>query len=284
MSRYISLLAIYILIYPSISSGEALTVKYAQTGYRYEYIINLLELSLNKTKATDGQFILKPVTIDSGKKRLIDYFKQRKFDVMWMATTKEREADFFAIKTTLLKGILGYRMFLIRKEKADVFSKIKTFEELKSNFQAGFGSQWADLKILQHNGIKVVSTPLYENLFKMLVGKRFDYFPRGIDEAFLEVKVKGDVYPEITVEKSLCLYYPYPYYFFVHGKNDLSDRIQRGLLIAMKDGSFKKLFLKYHAGYIKKAKVNKRLIFKLDNPYLVEGTPAPDTSWWLTDS
>ncbi|MDM8517311.1 hypothetical protein QUF76_14005, partial [Desulfobacterales bacterium HSG16] len=61
----------------------------------------------------------------------------------------------------------------------------------------------------------------------------------------------------------------------------LADRIERGLKIALKDGTFKKLFLKYHDPVIKQAKLNGRNLFIIKNPTLPAGTPDPDTSWWL---
>jgi hypothetical protein len=47
----------------------------------------------------------------------------------------------------------------------------------------------------------------------------------------------------LVIEESLLLNYPSPIYFFVN-KNDkaLADRIERGLTIAISDGSFDELF------------------------------------------
>jgi len=71
-------------------------------------------------------------------------------------------------------------------------------------------------------------------------------------------------------------------YFFVNKKNvKLASRLERGLNITLKDGSFKKLFFHYHEPFIKQANLDKRKLFILKNPNLPEGTPDPDTSWWL---
>jgi len=116
----------------------------------------------------------------------------------------------------------------------------------------------------------------------MLKLKRFDYFPRGINEAWNEIDKKGVNYPELMVEERTALYYPYPVYYFVNKENrELAARIEKGLKIALADGSFKDLFFESHSEIINKANLDDRIIFKLQNPTLPEGTPEPDTSWWL---
>ena len=183
-----------------------------------------------------------------------------------------------------MRGILGYRVFLIHKDGVKSFAAIKSFDELRTKFTAGFGSQWADMQILKANNMKVEGISTYESLFDMLGMKRFDYFPRGMNEAWVEIREKGKNYPNIVVDEHLALYYPFVVYFFVSKKNPaLADRIRRGLEIALKDGSFKELFLVHHDIFIKQTHLDQRLLFKIPNPTLPPGTPEPDTSWWLKE-
>lgn len=154
--------------------------------------------------------------------------------------------------------------------------------QLKEQYKAGFGSQWADMEILRINQIPVIGTVKYSNLFRMLSAKRFDYFPRGINEIWQEVSTMKDSYPNLAVEPKLALYYPYPVYFFVNKANEkLANRLERGLKIAIADGTFKALFLKYHQAMIKQASLQDRRLFTLENPTLAKDTLKPDTSWWL---
>jgi hypothetical protein len=128
----------------------------------------------------------------------------------------------------------------------------------------------------------VTGVARYENLFKMLMKKRFGFFPRGINEAWNELNSKGKTYPDLAVEKYLALYYPFPIYFFVNkNKPELAQKIEHGLEIALEDGSFKKLFFEYHDTIIKQANLNDRIVFRLTNPILPKGSPEIDTSWWL---
>ena len=53
------------------------------------------------------------------------------------------------------------------------------------------------------------------------------------------------------------------------------------MTIALNDGSFRELFLRYHEDFIARSDLDHRMIFRLDNPTLERETQEPDTSWWL---
>ena len=90
------------------------------------------------------------------------------------------------------RGIVGYRIFLIRKASRNDFARITNLADLlETGFKAGQG-RWTDVDILRDNGIDVVVGNNYEGLFSMLMEKRFDFFPRGINEAFEELENEFD--------------------------------------------------------------------------------------------
>ena len=65
--------------------------------------------------------------------------------------------------------------------------------------------------------------------------------PCGLYEVWDEQRAHPE--QEFMIEDSLMLHYPAPIYFFVNKKNTLlASRIERGLRIAMNDGSFDQLF------------------------------------------
>ncbi|MBI9091580.1 MAG: hypothetical protein JEZ12_20410 [Desulfobacterium sp.] len=64
-------------------------------------------------------------------------------------------------------------------------------------------------------------------------------------------------------------------------KRAAPNRIERGLKISLKNGDFKKLFLQHHGDIIQQADLKNRKMFMLENPTLPEGTPEPNTDWWL---
>lgn len=270
--------------YASEDSGAQLTkIHYFQTDQRYHYRIKLLELALIKTKNNWGDFKLIPderrLTQSRGSLLLE---KNDGIDIASFPTTYEREKRFIPIRMPILQGMLGCRVLLINKNKQEAFSKIHSFKGLKKHFTAGFGSQWADMKILESNNLPVQGVVQYERLFLMLSKNRFDYFPRGINEAWLEIEKYQDKFNNLTVESSVALYYPIYVYFFVpKNKKMLAARIKQGLKIALEDGSFKALFKKHHKDILKKASLDDRKIFILSNPFQPPIEQSAKISWWL---
>ena len=258
-------------------------IRYFQTDLRYQYRIDLLKLALDHTLESHGPYKIAPTTESITQARGIDLLERKEgVDVAFLPTTKERELKLRAIKIPILRGILGYRVLLIHRDDQAKFASIYSLDELREHFRGGFGSQWADMAILKQNQLKVVGIAQYESLFSMLEVKRFDYFPRGINEAWKEIELQHASYPHLMVEENLALYYPYPVYFFVHKNNlYLADRINLGLQMALSDGSFKALFMAYHQDFIEQAKLTGRRMFILSNPTLPEDTDSPDTQWWL---
>jgi hypothetical protein len=263
--------------------SESLTLKYFQTDLRYKYRIELLRLAMDSTSESDGPYSLEPVTMQATQKRgLVLLEEGKKVNIGFFPLNKERELKFTPVRIPILRGVLGYRVCLIRKDSLAVFSEIESLEQLKKQFNAGFGSQWADMEILRANNIPVVGTVKYDGLFKMLSGRRFDYFPRGINEAWNELSDRKTNYSDLTVAPHIALHYPCPVYYFVNKNHpEIADRIERGLKISLKKGTFKELFLQYHGDIIQQADLKNRKLFMLKNPTLPEGTPEPDTDWWL---
>lgn len=287
MKKVTSLLWITVfslILFSTSTFGDTLIVNYFQGDDRYVYQKHLIQLALNKT-LDDGPFELRKYKGIVNQFRGRIFMKQGKVDIIFQSPTDELEREFRSIKFPMLRGILGYRIFLIHKDSIDAFAKIKTFKELRTKYKAGFGSDWGDMAILKENNVKVHGTPLYESLFKMLEVKRFDYFPRGINEVHMEYeKFKAKCCPNILVEPNLAFFYSFPLYFYVQKSNTrLADRLERGLKIAEKDGSFNKLFMEFYGNYIQQGNIGKRKVFMLTNSSLPKNIPDVDTSWWLKE-
>jgi hypothetical protein len=265
---------------PSIATPDKLI--YFQIGEKTAYQVALLNLAMQLTQATDGPYSVQPVEKKLTMGRGLHYLeKGEKANVAFLAVNQEREDKYRSIKIPIMQGLFGYRLFIIRKDSQKTFAKIKTLEELKTAHKAGFGQSWADMKILKLNEIPVVGSAKTDRIFNMLSGKRFDYFPRGISEPWVELKKRATSHPNLTVEQTKAFYYPYPVYFYVSKSHAaLADRIEHGLKLALQDGSFKALFLKHLTKSIEKAQIKNRTFFRLENA-LPKGVTEPDTSWWL---
>lgn len=268
-----------------LSYAESMVVRYpiseSEKDKRYEYPKQLLKLALEKTTNTYGPYSVVDAEKRAAQMRNRMLLKNGKnIDIIWVPENGELDADFLPVRIPLLKGILGYRVFLIRESDQSAFSAIRKIADLR-NFTAGFGHDWPDVRILKANSIPLDLAPKYELLFRKLVAGRFDYFPRGINEAWVELEQRKKEYPGMAVENSILMYYPFPVYFIVNKENTrLADRVKNGLLIAIEDGSFNDLFLKYHAAAIKNANLAERKLFKLKNPYLPSSTPGDRRFWF----
>jgi len=229
-----------------------------------QYFYKLLDLVLAKTVATDGDYeiIIYPEIINY--ERYLQGVKTGLMDVIWTNTDKIREVELLPIHIPILKDLNSYRVFFIRKEDQAIFDKIKTLNDLRL-LTCGQGSNWPDTTILRNNDFQVVTAVRQDSLLKMLASKRFDFYPRGLYEIWREEAANTD--KNIVVEKSLMIYYNSPIYFFVTKKNKvLADRIERGLKIAISDGSFDQLFFSvanFKRGYEEQVNGNRKL-FKLD--------------------
>lgn len=248
---------------------------------RFNDVKEILRMALEKTVSEFGQFTMRPSTQHTnGLRYLNNLANGGDLNVVWSSTTIEKERNYLPIRIPLRKGILGYRIVLIRKEMQASLNNVKTLEDLKK-FTVGQGVGWDDSKLYSTNGIEVVEAK-YSSLFRMLSYHRFDLFPRGIGEIFTEFERNHATNPDLAIEEKLLIYYPWPYYFFV-SKNDpqLQKRIETGLRKMIKDGSFDAIFWKYNGKAIESVNFKKRRLIQIQNHLLPKETPLQDESLWF---
>lgn len=257
------------VVYPQPEPGDE----------RQNYPRKLLALALTKAGT---EFELRPsARVMTQSRALSELSRGVDVNVVWSMTSKEREDMFLPIRIPIEKGLLGWRIFLINKNKASQFAAVKTLDDLKK-YEAGQGHDWPDTEILRANGLKVQASANYDGLFKMLQSGRIDYFPRSILEIWAEAKNHPDM--DLEIEKTLILQYPTALYFFVN-KDDvaLAKLIETGLRTAIKDGSFDKLFAAEYGDDIKRANLKGRNRFQMQNPLLPDQTPFHDKKLWFGD-
>ncbi|HWV13943.1 MAG TPA: hypothetical protein VN030_00840 [Cellvibrio sp.] len=247
-----------------------------------EYIPTLLKMILNASKAPNEtiDFIYSDRRFSQAR-WFAEVERNNINSVIWTVTTKEREALLRPIRVPIFKGLLGHRIFVIRKEDQPLFSDITNIKDL-STLRAGQGIHWPDTDIMEANGLPVILGAGAENLYKMLKVKRFDYFPRGILELMPEDKhLKAN---EVVPEEDILLSYPSAMYFFVNKRNtELAERLEKGWEIIYKNGEFDRFFFSHPrvVEALAELKKHKRRIIRLENPYLPAETPLERTEYWL---
>lgn len=276
------------LIVPLAFASEGLAkvkVTYPAPEYwadeRHSDVIEILRTALEKTEKKYGPFDIAPYPTVMNEGRVVTSLTRGKFvNVAWGSTSIKKEKDLLPIRIPLRKGLLGYRLMLTTLSGQKKLSKISNIEEFK-NIRIAQGLGWGDVEVLSHAGLNVV-TANYENIFKMLQRERVDAFPRGVSEVFDELEFNWEDHPNIIVEQDVLIKYPWPYYFFFN-KNDveLAERVETGLRMMIKDGSFDEIFEKYNRADLERANLSGRRVIELDNPILPAETPLSDERLWF---
>ncbi len=262
---------------PFISAQTLLRVNEATDG-NGRYAMQMVKLAFSKIGA---DYKIEADKAEVSQARNIEDVANGKSDLLWAATNQEMEDRLLPIRIPLYKGMLGHRIFIINPASQAKFDRVKTFEDLKQ-FTFGQGTTWADSDILASNGLKVIRTNKYQNLFYMVDGGRFDAFPRGVQEPWQELVNNASL--PLAVEKHIMLVYRMPFYLFTSKKNTkLAADLELGLNRAIADGSFDQVFLNdpMVKDVLEKANLSQRLEFHLNNPTLPKETPLDRPELWL---
>lgn len=265
---------------------EKMLIKYQKTqedAIRYSYYYTLIDKILEETEKLypDTEVITYKVQMNSSRLNS-EAIKGDIINLIWSdAGHKDLDEGMIPIPIPLAKGILGYRIFLIRMDSQPLFSVISTLDELKK-LKSGQGKNWGDIPILRHNGLEVVEGTVYDGLFKMLIKRKFDYFPRGINEIFFEYGERKENYPELHIEEFLCIHYQFPVLFYVSRSSPhLAERIKIGLEKMIEDGSLDSIFDSYYKEIIEKSDLKNRKIFEIENPFIPDFVPMDRKELWL---
>jgi ABC-type amino acid transport substrate-binding protein len=198
--------------------------------------------------------------------------------VVGTMTSSTREAQMLPVRIPISKGLIGWRILLVRQDRRDWLKQIRSLRELQGIHMA-LGQDWPDLPVLRANDLQPDAVATYKSLFAMLKAHRIDAVPRSINEIWSEI----DRNPGLVAEPHLLLHYPAADYFFVHRDNHaLAEEIRRGLEAAQADGSFDRLLLGYYGKMIERAHIGQRRIIALRNPELPLLTPLARKELWLT--
>jgi len=167
-----------------------------------------------------------------------------------------------------MKGILGFRVLIIREEDKDKFAGIENEDELKS-LRAGIPHNWPDAEFFRFNGYEVVEGGSFEELFYRLHDKKFDYTALGANEVEGELTEREDEGVGLAIEEQLLVYYPFPVVFYVNPDlPELAERIEKGMSAISEDGTLDEIFFKHNGEIMESLNFWERKVFKLDNPII----------------
>lgn len=271
-----------LLLFTHSVAGAATVIHYPRAesaaDERVNYYSQLLTLCLTKSgKAYQPEPTRFHVEQERGL-QLVEF--NRGLEVIWTFTTPTREEKLMPIRIPIDRGLFGWRVFLIKESDQPLFDAIENPEQL-ARLRAGQGHDWPDTDILKANHFFVSGSTTYEGLFDMLARNHIQYFPRSL----LEIELELNSHPNhgLAIESHLVLHYPTALYFFVNKKNtELAADIEKGLRIAIEDGSFKKLFDHHFNDTIRRSDLSKRKIISINNPLLPPQTPLSEARYWFS--
>ena len=216
---------------PVSETIPAINIPKARSVYdlSQDYHQTLLLMALKK--AAHGRAIPEinsTVQMSQGRAKA-ELVKGKLINLYWFGTSIEMEEELRAIPIPTTKGLIGYRKFIIRKDTLTTFNSIKNLDDLRT-LTACQGQHWPDTQILQAANLKVITTPTYENIFRMLNAKRCDYFPRGYHDTDNDLFLRKALFSELMPYHEIILHYPFAVYFFTNKKDEsLAQWIEEGL-------------------------------------------------------
>jgi len=250
---------------------------------RNQYLWRVLRGALEHTRDRWGDYVLEPSIAMHEKRRIyVLEHNEAGINVSLFPAQKGLDKTLVPVRIPVDRGMLGYRVLLIRDTEQPLFDKVHSVEALKQ-FTFGLLSFWEDVPIMKEAGLNVVSGTSYEGLFKMLSAGRFNAFSRSSSEVLQEYGLRQKDLPGVMLEKHLLLHYPMPAYFWFPNTDDgrkRAERVQVGLTEMIKDGSFQALFDQEFGPLIKQLDMDHRVVLELSNPLLGDAEPWGDASLW----
>ncbi len=246
----------------------------SKSSYADSHIMHLLGAALDASRAKYGPYELKVARLRMERDRLLqEMLKGERVNLSGQVTSAEWEQKLIPIRIPIDKGISCYRISLIDGRNQDLFSAVRTLEQLRL-LTLGAGRQWSLTATYKQAGFHVIEGSTSAGLHSMLAAGRFQHFPRAIDEALYEQAAYVSAFPSLSIERSFALYIPSPRYFFIGGgQARLAQRLEYGLQQLIADGRYDQLFHEFYDDMIDKVGLRKRRIFRLDNPLLSPQTP-----------
>ncbi len=244
---------------------------------RGEYGLALLELALAKSGGL-YRVELSPTRMQQNRALVELQSGSGRIDIVGTMTSAEREAALLPVRIPMSRGLIGWRIGLVRADHKDLLRDVRTVEDLK-RFSTAQGHDWPDLQILRHSGLKVHPVAVYSGLFGMLNAGRIDWAPRSANEIWAEAAH----HPELAIDSHIVLHYPTADYYFVNRNNPaLAEAVRSGLEAALADGSFEQLFYLHYGRLLRNARFERRLIIQLPNPLLSAQTPLARKELWFS--
>ena len=246
---------------------------------------DVLAAALERTRATHGDYRLTTSTDAAQALRFRHATRSSNVEVNVVILTISPAWNdiLLPVRIPFLRGLLGYRLLVVRRRDLDRFAKINSLADLR-RVSIGSVAHWLDTAILQDAGLSVVTGSSFDGLFKMMKANRFQALSRGAHQIEGEVaNLAADPDNDLVVEPHLLLHYNLPVYFWFSRDKEgqrRAARVRDGLRSMEADGSLDGMFEANFGKVIAKYDLTHRTIIEIPNRFLSPDDPADDHFPW----
>jgi hypothetical protein len=252
---------------------------------RHEYRVAVLRAALERTREGHGEYTLEATAQPMLLRRQVEEVRRAGglLTVLCRSVSVEMERELWPVRIPVDRGLTGYRVLLIREGDRARFEAARTLDDLRQ-FVYGVEEWIFEDDILKANGFRVMTGSDYEGLFQMLANGRFEAFPRPAGSVRAEYESRRKGMPGVVIERSLVLHYPMPLYFWfaktAEGER-LAARVTEGMKGMVEDGSLERMFFAHFGREIRELELERRRVFRIDNPLLKRAAPLDDGKLWF---
>jgi len=254
---------------------------------RHEYHWRVLRAALEATQAKYGPFAIESSGFMNESRQLLDMQAARgSINALALAGSAALDKVLISVKVPVDKGLLGYRLFLIRAADQPAYAHVRTLDDLR-RFRMGTQADWVDAAIYREAGFKLVTGSNYAALFNMLMAGRFDAFGRGVGEIEDELANFNPGHPGMAIEQSLLLHYPMAVYFWFRRDAEgmrYATRVREGMSAIATSGTLERLFKQEFQAVIQRLHLNARRVLRIGNPTQPLDQPLDKKDWWFDPS
>lgn len=271
MKRPLAVLALLALVW----AGQAMAAGHVFVVQSDQHLEFAREICLAALKAAGLDASFEPFPV-APEKRLDAEMASGKLHLAFIPPNGERlalEKDrvLAAIRFPLERGLLGYRVCLVRGSEEDILKDVTDVQGLK-RFTVGQGLGWGDIEVYRSAGFKVVEAPFASpaDPLRSLAAGLFDLLPLGASEYRTFLTKYNLPHLPVVADRHVLLRYPWFRYVWVSltapEAGLLLDGLRRGLNILAENGEFLRIYEKYK-GHPGERILEGRRVIDLPSPY-----------------
>ncbi|MFQ0978668.1 ABC transporter substrate-binding protein [Vibrio campbellii] len=180
---------------------------------------------------------------------------------------KFAQGSYLMLPQPLCKGLLGCRVLIVRKDRLVEFRGLS--EAKLKQMSIGIPATWADADLFRVNQYQVEEHGSLEERLSAVQTGECDYMALGANEAEAIVTQYMHLIPDLVVEPTIMLYYPFPLVFYCHPeKAELFTELKLGLERSLNNGELDELFEQTYGTDVRAMTLHQRRVFHLTNPIL----------------